>query len=169
MVKKLNVICGLLVSLCVLIAAPALSESGRKSLAAFSLNDHLGNVINSAAYRGQVVMVNFWATWCLPCVEEFPTMQALKSTFSDQPFEILAINMGEDEARVNSFIQSLHTPINFLVLLDPAMTVAGKWRPMALPTTVLVDKTGKHAFRYTGSRDWNDTKSQQQVSRLLNE
>jgi len=169
MVRQFKIICGLLTSLCLLVITPALSESKRKALESFSLNDHLGNVIDLESYHRQVVMVNFWATWCSPCVEEFPTIQELKSTFADQPFEVLAINLGEDLASIDNFIANLQKPLNFPVLLDPLMTVANKWQSIVLPTTVFVDKNGKHAFRYTGKRNWNDTDSQQKVFQLLNE
>ena len=62
----------------------------------FELQDVNGNLVSLEAHRGKVVMINFWATWCPPCIEEMPAMDALKKALSDKPFEILAVNMSED-------------------------------------------------------------------------
>ena len=146
-----------------------LHASAEKPVEPFILNDPTGKPVRLDHYLGQVVMVNFWATWCAPCVEELPTLQALKHTFSGQPFEILAINSGEDRERIHAFLAALPTPVNFPVLLDPAMAVASAWNLLGLPTTVLIDKQGQQAARYTGSRDWDDASSRQLVARLINE
>ena len=69
----------------------------------FALEDRFGEVHRLSQLRGQVVVVNFWATWCGPCLAELPTMQALWERFSDGPFELLAINVGEEHSTIDRF------------------------------------------------------------------
>ncbi len=142
----------------------------RQPLQTFVLNQYQGGAIDFADYRGRVVLVNFWATWCAPCIAEFPSLLALKDHFADQPFEILAINMGEPKDSIADFLDSLDRAINFPVLMDrPVITVAKHWPVRALPTTIIVDKTGKRAFQAHGERPWNTPKSHAILHPLLHE
>jgi thiol-disulfide isomerase/thioredoxin len=112
-------------------------------------------------------MINFWATYCPPCVEEMPSMQRLLESFSNKPFVILAINMGEDRERVNLFLERIGARFDYALLLDPSMEVAADYKVSALPTTLLVDRQGKHAFGGVGARDWNSAAARQQILALF--
>ena len=94
-------------------------------------------------------------------------MQALKESFSDQPFEILAVNMGEKEQSVKEFLQRFDTEFSFPVLLDPDGWVASKYRVSALPATMLVSKTGEFVFGGVGERDWNSDAVKQDILPLF--
>ncbi len=150
--------------------ATPLAQERRQPLPNFEMKQYRGDAIDLATYRGQVVLVNFWATWCLPCITEFPTLQALKARFANQPFEILAVNMGEPEDAIAGFLDSLANAVNFPILLDrPPATVAQTWPVRALPTTIMVDKSGRLAHKTTGQRTWNNPESQALIRSLLDE
>src|SRR5690242_9980366 len=98
-----------------------------------ALGDLAGREYRLADYRGKVVVVNFWATWCEPCREEMPSMKALRASLAGRPFEVLAVNLGEPESRVRRFLEQV--PLDFPVLLDRDSAVAKAWRARVLPAS----------------------------------
>ena len=122
------------------------TESEPRTVPLFTLMDQNGNEVSLESYRGSIVMINFWATWCAPCIEEMPTMQALKTQFSGQPFEILAVNMGELESEIKAFIERINIDFTFPLLIDPTTSVADDYKVSGLPATLLVDKQGGFVF-----------------------
>ena len=133
----------------------------------FTLWDIHGNEVSLESYRDKVVLINFWATWCPPCVEEMPTMRDLKTHFTDQPFEILAVNMGEEAEAIETFMERTQFNLNFPLLLDPTSQVARDYNVVGLPASLVVDKQGKYAFGGVGPRNWNSTEVQQEILPLL--
>ena len=138
-------------------------------LTPFTLENTQGESISSEQYQGQVLLVNFWASWCPPCVAEFPSLQELKTHFKDAPFEILAINMGEPLEAIEHFAADLSAPINFPLLIDEHIVAAKAWRVKGLPTTLVLNKRGEAVLSFTGERDWNDKQAHTLVNQLLNE
>lgn len=137
------------------VVASAKEEKGHL-VPLFTLKDQHGNDISLEQQRGKVVMINFWATWCPPCIKELPTMVDLKNSFGDRPFEILAVNMGEESWVVEQFIDNFKTEFNFPLLTDTAATVASKYKVSGLPATMLIDTQGRFVFGGVGERDWNE-------------
>lgn len=106
----------------------------------FSLTDLEGRIHSLSQYRGKVVLVNFWATWCKPCTTEMPAMQATYDRLRDKGFVVLAVNELEDEARVRDHIRTYgHT---FPVLLDRDNRVANQFGVFGLPVSVFIDESG---------------------------
>ena len=106
----------------------------------FHLTSLAGEKHSLEQYRGQVVLLNFWATWCKPCTKEMPAMQATYDALRDQGFIVLAINELEDIQKVRDHIQEhQHT---FNVLLDPDNHVANQYGVVGLPVSIYIDKTG---------------------------
>ena len=106
----------------------------------FQLTDLAGNQQNLSQYRGKVVLVNFWATWCKPCTTEMPAMQATYERLREKGFVVLAVNELEDEAKVREHIQQHgHT---FPVLLDRDNKVANQFGVFGLPVSVFIDEKG---------------------------
>ena len=118
-------------------------------------------------YVGKVVLVNFWASWCPPCVHEMPSMAALKSQLQDQGFEILAVNLGEDPKAIAQFTQE-HA-LNFPVLLDQQGEAVQEWKVMAYPSSYIVDKQGQIRYALFGAIDWQGEDSFQKLQKLLEE
>ncbi len=130
-----------------------------------SLKDSAGRVHTLADYRGQVVLVNFWATWCDPCREEMPSMQRLKERLAGRPFTILAVNYGEGGEKLGAFLAAMS--VDFRALLDPGQQTARAWRVRVLPTSFLVDPDGRVRYGVIGEIDWASPESERIVQSLL--
>ena len=119
-------------------------------------------------YRGKVVVVNYWATWCPPCVEEFPSMQALWDRLDQSDFEILAVNVGEASDDIKRFLNRFDPPIGFPVLLDRSMNTVKNWGVLGLPTTYIINKQGRLVYRATGGREMNSDHIREKITELIN-
>ena len=155
-----------------LVALAAFSASAQElkpwpggSTPPLALRDLEGRQHRLEDYRGKVVLVNFWATWCEPCREEIPSMQKLRASLSGRPFEVLAVNLGEPEGRIRRFMEQ--TPLPFPVLLDRDSSIAKAWRARVLPVSFVVGPDG--AIRYTalGEIDWNRDKVRRAMLALM--
>jgi thiol-disulfide isomerase/thioredoxin len=116
------------------------------------LRDLAGTPHMLADYRGKVVLVNFWATWCEPCREEMPSMQRLKQHFARRPFAILAVNYGESDIRAADFLK--RSSLDLTVLLDPGQDASRAWRVRVLPASFLVGPDGRVRYGVIGEIDW---------------
>jgi len=105
-----------------------------------------------ADYRGRVVLLNFWATWCAPCRAEMPSMERLRRSLEAEPFAVLAVNVGEDAVAVRAFADSV--TMRFPLLLDIDSSVTRAWGARALPTTFIIGPDGRIRFQAIGARDW---------------
>jgi len=120
----------------------------------FELVDSDGAIHRLADYRGKVLIVNFWATWCPPCRAEMPSMERAWAEVKNEGIAMLAINVGEDEDTVFQFTASY--PVTFPMLLDLDSSVVQAWPVKGLPTTFVVDPEGRLAYRAIGGREWDD-------------
>lgn len=110
---------------------------------AFALADLAGNTVALADFRGRPVMVNFWATWCGPCIFEMPELQAAYEAYQDDGLVILALNRDEEVATVHRFYdEELNVDVTFPTLLDKRAEVANRYRIFNMPTTYFIDGTG---------------------------
>ncbi len=120
----------------------------------FSLLDMDGAVYRLSDYRGRVVIVNFWATWCPPCREEMPSMQRAWEQLQAEGIVMLGINVGEDEDTIFQFTADY--PVDFPLPMDRDSAVTGLWPVRGLPTTFVVDPAGRLVYQAIGSREWDD-------------
>jgi len=119
------------------------------------LKDLDGQTVSLARLKGKVVVVNFWATWCPPCRREFPSMEHLRVKFNKQPLVILAVNEGEKPEVIESFISQLDVVPGFPILLDLEGDAMAFWTVRGLPTTFILDKRGRIAYRAIGGREFD--------------
>lgn len=132
---------------------------------ALALEDLEGKTHRLADYRGKVVLVNFWATWCEPCRAEMPSMERLRASLSGQPFEVLGVNMAEPLSRIEKFTAVL--PVQFPLLRDRDGTTAKAWRAKVLPASFLVDADGRIRYYVYGELDWSSAAVRAKVAELL--
>jgi thiol-disulfide isomerase/thioredoxin len=131
----------------------------------FSLSSPEGEARSLSFYKGKVVFLNFWATWCGPCRAEMPSIESLYNKYNDKGLEILAVNCAEDKAAVFSFMES--EGFSFPVLLDLDRRVSINYGVQSIPTTFLIDKDGMIILRLVGSIDWDTPKIHAALESLL--
>lgn len=117
----------------------------------FTLKDLQGNDVSLRSFRGQTVLLNFWATWCGPCREEMPTIQ---ERYNDGGFAVLAINFDESQEKVQGYMDELG--IDLPVLLDPGGTIQELYRIRGYPTSFFVDADGVIRFIHIGELKTSD-------------
>ncbi len=133
----------------------------------FTLEDVSRRKSRLERLRGRVVFLNFWATWCPPCVVEMPSMEKLHKELSNDGLVILAINFRETPEQVKAFVKK--HKLTFTVLLDPEGSVFELYQAWALPVTTIVNKRREIAGRAMGSRDWDSKESEGFFRQLLAE
>ncbi|HEX9194386.1 MAG TPA: TlpA disulfide reductase family protein [Azonexus sp.] len=130
---------------------------------ALRLPDSDGKPVDLLDYRGKVVLVNFWATWCPPCRKEFPSLSRVRKLFKPAEFEVLAVNVGEDPDMVFSFTGNTEFP----VLFDRDSKAMANWPVKGLPTTFVVDRKGQLALKAVGGREFDDPTIVATIKQLL--
>jgi len=116
------------------------------------LNDLAGSPHTLDDYRGRLVLLNFWATWCEPCRDEMASMQKLQAKLSGRPFVVLLVNYGEARARVANFVK--REALGFPILLDPNQNAPWAWRVRVLPSSFLIAPDGRVRYSVIGEIDW---------------
>jgi thiol-disulfide isomerase/thioredoxin len=130
-----------------------------------ALQDLQGRKHDLADYKGKVVLVNFWATWCEPCRAEMPSIERLKSSLDGKAFEVLGVNLAEPLSRIEKFTAAV--PLAFPLLRDTDGAVAKAWRAKVLPASFLVDRKGRIRYYVYGELDWSSEAVRAKVSELL--
>ena len=146
-------------------AAPALTPASGAAAPAFSLRDLDGRVHNLADYRGKVVLINFWATWCEPCRQEMPSIQRLRDRLGAKGLTVLAVNVDEPEARVRQFLKK--TSLDLTVVMDPNKTAMRSWAVRYLPVSFIVGPDGRLRYRIVGDIEWDNDTVVGTISQLL--
>jgi thiol-disulfide isomerase/thioredoxin len=131
----------------------------------FALPDLAGKVRRLSEFRGRPVLVNFWAVWCPPCRRELAEFAALRRTLADVPFEILAINLGDNTERITAFLASYPAP-DLPILLDADKSAAKPWHVAALPVAYGLDRSGTLRLGAMGERDWRSPAIERQLRTL---
>ena len=114
----------------------------------FTLESRHGENLRLQDFRGEVVMLNFWASWCGPCRQEMPLMDDLYAQYKDLGFTILAVNVDENRDEAHRFLDKV--PVSYPILYDPQSDVSEQYEVQAMPTTVMIDRDGNARFLHHG-------------------
>ena len=148
-------------------AWPAAATDGAVPAPQFSLASRAGGQVSLADLKGQVVMINFWASWCGPCRQEFPALDQIYAKYKPMGFTLVAINVESEQADAEKFLSA--TPASFPILFDPDNMVSGKYGVSAMPTTVLVDRQGRVRWQHRAYKPGDEAKYIEQIRAALRE
>ena len=130
-------------------AADAAADSVTPAAApAFTLQSTNGQQVSLAQFKGDVVMINFWASWCGPCRQEMPLLDSIYRKYKDMGFELIGVNVEPDSKSANAWLKA--TPVTYPILYDPQSKVSQLYQVQAMPTTVIIDRTGAVRFLHRG-------------------
>ena len=150
-------------------AASSLASSGLEGQAApdFALKSSNGENLRLSEYRGNVVMINFWATWCGPCRQEMPLLDELYNRYERVGFNLLGVNIDDDSSRAMRMVEELG--VDFPVLFDAQKEVSKLYEVEAMPVTVIVDRQGTVRYVHHGYKPGYEDKYLDQIRSLLRE
>ena len=148
-------------------ASPAAAQEPATLAPSLALLDRSGKAVRLEGLRGRVVLVDFWATWCVPCRVSLPAYDGLLRQYQKQGFEVLAVNIGETRGQVDAYFKGRE--LGLRVLMDPKGGSSRGFKVRALPTSVLVDKDGYIRSTFVGFEADALPRYREQIQMLLNE
>ncbi|WP_026376271.1 TlpA family protein disulfide reductase [Aestuariibacter salexigens] len=133
----------------------------------FTLKSREGSNMRLAEQRGNIVLVNFWASWCGPCREELPHMEALQKEYEKLGFTVFAVNVDDDPSKANVLLNDID--VSFPVLFDPQGDVSQMYDVSAMPTTVIIDRDGMARMTHKGYQSGDERKYEKAIKLLMRE
>jgi len=133
----------------------------------FSLAARDGGKVRLADLKGQVVMINFWATWCGPCRQEMPLLAQLNTKYEPLGFTLLGVNVEPDSAAAVTWLKGM--PVSFPILFDTDSTVAGSFGVEGMPSTVFVDRKGQVRYVHQGYKPGDEARYADMIRSLVKE
>ena len=148
-----------------IIAEPPLRVWAGKQPAKVGLVDRSKQPVGLETFHGQVLVVNLWATWCVPCRQEMPSLDRLRQNMAGKKVAVVAVNLGDSDNQINQFLARV--PVDLTILLDRERDLMEAWNISVLPTTYIFDPRGKLRYSYAGERDWSDATVRRAIESLL--
>ena len=133
----------------------------------FTLKSTQGINLNLAEQRGQIIVINFWASWCGPCRKEMPILQSFHNKYKDLGVAVWGVNVEQNNQEGRDFLSDLK--LNFPIFFDSSNTVSANYQVEAMPTTVIVDRSGKVRYVFKGYRDGYEKKYAKAIKTLIRE
>jgi peroxiredoxin len=150
------------------LALPALAADPTGSPAPqFTLGARSGQNVSLAQYKGQVVMLNFWASWCGPCRQEMPLLESIYKKYNKLGFTLIGVNVEPDSNAANAWLQQ--TPVSFPILYDKESKVSKMYDVAGMPSTVIIDRTGKVRVLHRGYKPGDENEYLDSIRTLVRE
>jgi peroxiredoxin len=149
------------------LAVPSVAVTVQDEAPDFTLKSLDGSNLRLEEYRGQVVLINFWASWCGPCRQEMPLLDRLHQRYEDTGFAVLGVNVEGEEAPARELIDRI--PVTFPVLIDKGQQVSELYDLEAMPSTVVVDRDGVVRYIHRGYKPGDEAKYVEVVKELIRE
>ena len=150
----------------VAIAMPAFAGTG-SAAPSFTLGSNGGKEISLAQYKGQVVMINFWASWCGPCRQEMPLLESIYKKYNRMGFTLIGVNVEPDSNAANQWLKQ--TPVSFPILYDKDSKVSKMYDVAGMPSTVIIDRTGKVRVLHRGYKPGDENEYLDSIRTLVRE
>ena len=132
----------------------------------FSLKDMNGNPVSLSSFKGKVILLNFWATWCPPCRDEIPSMDKLNRQLKDKGFMVLSVSVDRSLSAIADFIKK--APVSFPVLIDDKQKVTKSlYKVYTIPTTFLINRNGIIVEKFFGEHDWTEPEMVKKIEALF--
>jgi peroxiredoxin len=148
-------------------ALPVLAGSAGGPAPPFILAARGGADVSLAQYRGQVVMINFWASWCGPCRQEMPLLESIYRRYGRMGFTLLGVNVEPDSQAANQWLQQ--TPVSFPILYDRDSKVSKLYDVAGMPSTVIIDRSGKLRVLHRGYKPGDENEYLDTIRTLIRE
>jgi peroxiredoxin len=149
------------------VALPALAIPGGSPAPAFTLASSSGGQVSLAQYKGQVVMINFWASWCGPCRQEMPLLEGIYKKYRQMGFTLLGVNVEPDSQAASEWLKQ--TPVSFPILYDKDSKVSKLYDVAGMPSTVLIDRSGKLRMLHRGYKSGDENEYLDSIRALIRE
>ncbi len=150
-----------------LIAASLYSQDLNTKAPDFSMSDLNSNAVKLADFKGKVILIDFWASWCVPCKKSMPHIIDLYNNRTDSSFIVIAVNVDEDRSKINDFARSINAEFPFPVIFDKESKLPDLYHIEGMPTTIIIDKEGIIRFKETGFTDEIKEKMDSKIKELL--
>lgn len=131
----------------------------------FSAKDIQGNQVSLSKYKGNVVILNFWATWCPPCKVELPSLNRLNQAYKGKGLVVIGISTDKSTSAVTDFVSK--NPLGFPVLIDSSLTVSRSYKVFMVPTAFIIDRKGLIVEKFFGEQDWSGAEMIKKIEELL--
>lgn len=135
------------------------------SAPSFSITSDSGKAITQANFGGKVLILNFWATWCAPCVQEIPSLNVLQNRFRDRGLVVLGVSVDKDEAAYRQFVSRFR--LSFLTARDPEQKINNDYGSVQFPETYIINSEGKVVNKIIGEANWTEDKMVNYVQSIL--
>jgi peroxiredoxin len=149
------------------LALPALAGSEGGPAPSFTLAARSGQAVSLAQYKGQVVMINFWASWCGPCRQEMPLLESIYKKYNKMGFTLLGVNVEPNSQAANDWLKA--TPVSFPILYDSDSKVSKLYDVAGMPSTVIIDRAGKLRVLHRGYKPGDENEYMDNIRTLIRE
>ena len=150
-----------------LLALPTLATGSASPAPQFTLAARGGRDVSLAQYRGQVVMINFWASWCGPCRQEMPLLEGIYKKYRSAGFTMLGVNVEPDSKAADEWLKQ--TPVSFPILYDRDSKVSKLYDVAGMPSTVIIDRSGKLRMLHRGYKPGDENEYLDSIRALIRE